>query len=284
MLTIAKSHPLFAAEIGGVSLKDGCAPHVAGEIRSALHRYGVVALRGQHLTDAELEAFGAALGDPYQPTMSIPQGSARSVFRLSNIDTSGNILPADDRIRAVVLANLLWHTDSTYMRPRAEFSFLAAHQIPPEGGNTEFVDTRLAYESLPPALAARVETMTGRHSIIHSRKLTGYTGWSEAERAAHLSVPRPLVHFHKESGRKALCLAAHIESIDGMPPQDTQAFVDDLIARATPPERIHAHRWDVGDLVIWDNRCTMHRATAYEDMRYPRDMRSMRTNDLADAA
>jgi alpha-ketoglutarate-dependent 2,4-dichlorophenoxyacetate dioxygenase len=143
---------------------------------------------------------------------------------------------------------------------------------------------RVAYEQLSGAMRKRIEGLTAHHSILHSRKLTGFTDWTERERVLVRGVARPLVHIHKPSGRKALYLASHIGTIDGMDDADTQVLVNELTSAATPPDRVHSHAWLPGDLVIWDNLCTMHRATPYDAQRYRRDLRSVRLDDLSDAA
>jgi len=280
MLNIRKVHPRFAVEVTGVDLKTGCTAAVGAEIRALLIEHGVVVLPRQNLIDIELEALGGYLGDVFKPPKNARSAEiyGEGVFALGNIAPDGSRKPADDRAWLVNVSNQLWHTDQTYLPQRAEFSFLTARITPPTGGETEFCDTRVAYEGLSDERKKTVDPLFAYHSLRTSRAKTGFKDWTPEELKLYQDIRRPLVHTH-ESGRRALCVASHIGRIDGYEDTEAVALVEDLIAAATTPDRVYSHRWQVGDLVIWDNRCTMHRATPFDDQAYGRDMRSMRTLD-----
>jgi len=157
------------------------------------------------------------------------------------------------------LGNQLWHTDSSFKQTPASYSLLHAHAVPPEGGETQFVDMRVAWETLPPKLQARIQDLSAEHSIFCSRAKLGFTDFTEAECAATPPVHRPVVRMHPGSGRKTLYLASHASHIVGWPVPDGRMLIRNLIEHATQPQFVYTHRWSVGDLVIWDNRCTMHR-------------------------
>ncbi|MDB5453278.1 MAG: tfdA-like [Caulobacteraceae bacterium] len=276
-LDIVRLHPLFGAEIRGVSIGRDLPPAERRAIHEAVTTYGVAVIRGQALSDEDLGEFAMSLGQTWRRE-GLTQ-TDRGVFRLSNMAADGGLLPVDDRSIRANLANELWHTDGTFAQPGASVSLLHSRVIPPEGGDTEFCDTRVAYEALDEAMRQRIASLVGRHSFAHSRAQTGYTEFTAERRAA--SVPHRLVRPHAASGRTALCLASHICEIEGLTPDATADLLDALNATATAPERVHVHSWRVGDLVMWDNRCTMHRVRPYAMTVHPRDMRSVRLVDTA---
>jgi alpha-ketoglutarate-dependent 2,4-dichlorophenoxyacetate dioxygenase len=270
----------FGIELTGMEIGPAAPRAALVEVREAAWEFGVAVLPGQALSDQDLLDFAGALGEVY-PMPSSDYGST-AVTGLTNMDAEGNILPADHRSLQMTLANELWHTDSTFMRPRVTLSMLFAQTIPPEGGETEFCDTRVLYESLTPQEQARFEGLTATHWFVHSRTLSGLTDWTEEEQARWPLVDRALVHLHRESGRKAVCLASHIAHLSGLDDDEAQGLVDELTRRATQPDRVYAHGWSVGDLLIWDNRCMMHRGRPYDRRRHRRNMRTVRLMDPAD--
>lgn len=275
--TVRKLHPRFAAQLSGYRIDASLDAALSTAVRDAVYRYGVVVIPGQDLSDSALHAFAQTLGKVM--VRNAVTGQPAEVFRLSNLDLQGNILPASDRAVRMTDGNELWHTDSTYVRPRATISLLHARVIPPQGGNTEYCDTRCAYEDLAVDMKARVAGLIGCHSLIYSRALTGFTGWTDEERQRFAPIERPLVHWHAESGRQALCLAAHIGELKPLTGEPWQPLLQALMSAATAPAAVYAHRWQVGDLLMWDNRCTMHRLRPYDQLRHGRDMRSTRLDD-----
>ena len=171
------------------------------------------------------------------------------------------------------LANQLWHTDASFKKVTAKYSLLHAHTVAPEGGETQFADMRAAYDALPQKMKDRIDGLTAEHCIATSRAKLGFDAFSEEERRALPPVHHSLVRVHPVTGRKALYLASHASHIVEMPLPEGRMLIHDLMEHATQPQFVYTHRWQVGDLVIWDNRCTMHRARPFEADQYKRDMR-----------
>jgi alpha-ketoglutarate-dependent 2,4-dichlorophenoxyacetate dioxygenase len=271
--------PAFAEELP-LDLRRPLAAADIDAVARAIDAHAVVVFRHDtELTDAQHLAFAAALGPLQQIQLVTMLGrtktrlSSPNLIDVSNLDENGRILAADDRRRAFQDGNRLWHTDVSFDANRALYSMLAAHAIPPTGADTEFADMRAAYDALPAATKARVDGLVAEHSVWHSRALGGLTEVSEAEKATRPPARHALVHVHPRSGRKALYLASHISGIVGRPEADGRALIAELAEFATQPRFVYRHAWRRGDLVMWDNLATMHRATPFEDLRYPRDMR-----------
>jgi alpha-ketoglutarate-dependent 2,4-dichlorophenoxyacetate dioxygenase len=181
------------------------------------------------------------------------------------------------------MGNRLWHTDSSFKAPSGYASLLYARSVAPIGGHTEFADLRAACDALPAEKRARLQGLVARHSLLYSRRRLGFTEFTPEEQAAFAPVRRPLVRRIPESGRESLYIASHIGAIEGMADGEAEALLAELIAHATQRQFVYTHRWRVGDLVMWDNRCTMHRGTDYEDTRWQRDLRRATTSDRLDA-
>ena len=276
-LAIKPLHPRFAAEISGVDIAQPLNAAVMREIIAAMDRYAVCVYRGTALTDESHIAFSRRLGElelaPRLFGSRVTRFAHPELFDAGNLDASGNILK-DERRRLYNKGNALWHTDSSFNPHRSAYSLLLAHETPPEGGDTQFADMRAAYDALPESMKARLERLVAEHWLWHSRRLAGYPEPTEAEREAKPPAQHALVQTHPGSGRKTLYLAAHASHIVGWPIEEGRKLIGELIEFATQPQFCFTLRWHgPGDLVIWDNRCTMHRATAFEDTRYRRDMR-----------
>lgn len=284
-LDLRPLHPLFVAELRGVDLRETPGPALCAAIDRAMDRYAVLVLREQHLDDEQQMAFGRAMGPlepmPAQVGMEKQRLRHRELVDISNLDVDDSLLAADDRRRMFNLGNQLWHSDSSFKATPAKYSMLHARAIPPEGGETEFADMRAAWDALPGKMKARVEPMVCDHSLIYSRALLGFDAFTEEERAGFAPVPQRLVRRHPGSGRKSLFLASHIGTIHGMPRPEAMMLIRDLTEHATQREFVYSHTWRVHDLVIWDNRCTLHRGRSYDDQRYKRDMRRITLEDSA---
>jgi alpha-ketoglutarate-dependent 2,4-dichlorophenoxyacetate dioxygenase len=288
-LVVTPLHPLFVAEITGVDLGKPIDENMRRAIERAMDAYAVCVVPGQCLEDEEQIAFARLYG-PLEVSPNIGRRSAavlnarirhREIFDISNLDEIGGILDEKNARSAFHLGNQLWHTDSSFKRETASWSMLHARVIPPAGGDTEFADTRAAYDALPDAMKSRLEGLVAEHSLWHSRaKLGGYVP-TEEERKSYPSARHPVVRRHPGSGRNALYIATHASHIVGLPVEDGQALLAELIAFATEPQFVYRHKWHVGDLVIWDNRCTMHRATPFETTDHARDMRRTTITDTA---
>jgi alpha-ketoglutarate-dependent 2,4-dichlorophenoxyacetate dioxygenase len=194
------------------------------------------------------------------------------LFDVSNLDEEGNILAEDDRRRAFRLANEMWHTDSSFVPGGARYSLLHAIVVPSRGADTEFADMRVAYDSLPFKTKQLIEKLVVEHSTYYSRSLIGYK-FTPEELTRRTATPQYLVQTHPSSGRKSLYLAAHASHVIGWPEEEGRALLRELTAHATQPQLVYTHQWRAGDLVIWDNRCTMHRATPFPDTNERRDLR-----------
>ena len=275
-------HELFVAEATGVDLRTPIDDATLAEIVAALDRYAVLVLPGQALSDAQQMDFSARLG-PLETTIKAyrPDHKARldlHISDVSNLDENNRIMAPDDRRRMNGLGNRLWHTDSSFKAIPARYSLLSARAIPGAGGETEFADLRAAWDALPEDMQRRIEGLVAEHSILHSRASIGFTDFSAEERARLQPVPQTLVRTHPGSGRKTLYLASHAGSIRGMALPEARLLLLDLMEHATQRAFVYTHRWRLHDLVIWDDRCTMHRAREY-DATVPRDMHRTTVSD-----
>ncbi len=225
---------------------------------------------------------------PLETTIALHRKDAQLRVRkefadVSNLDPENKVWGKDSRQRMFQLGNRLWHTNSSFKRLPALASLLYARSIPPVGGHTEFADERAAYDALPEATKRRLDALVVEHSIFTSRAKLGFSDFSDEERAGLPPVPQVLVRTLPNSGRKSLYLASHAGRIFGMPDKDGRALIDELVAHATQRQFIYTHRWRVHDLVIWDNRCTMHRGTDFDDLRWKRDMQRATVCDVANS-
>ena len=277
-------HPFFAARVTGVDLRKPINKSIEAAIERAMDEYAVCIFPCQYLNDEQQIAFSqlygplevssrSSIGGTSEATGSNRRIERREIFDISNVDENGDILADNDARSSFRLANMLWHTDSSFRHRSATWSMLHARIIPPTGGDTEFADTRAAYDALPDAMKSRLEGLVAEHSLWHSRaKLGGYIP-AEEERKSHPSARHSVVRRHPGSGRNALYIASHASHVIGMPVEEGQALLAELLEFATQPQFVYRHKWQIGDLLIWDNRCTMHRATPFEATDHVRDMR-----------
>ncbi len=284
--TERKLAPHFGVELSGQKLGDPSLPQSERDaVLDAVERHGVAVVRDQGLDDDTLMAFARTIGTPMEGA-AYARGNHtaedQKIYRITNLDRDGNILPEDNWDWKQNAANELWHIDSTYIRPRHHISMLYGNEVPPQGADTEYCDLRLFWESLSSEEQAFLQGRTARHSLIHSRTLIGFTDWNQEDIDRFTPVERPLVALHEPSGRTALHIASHIFNISGMADDEAVRLVADLTRRAATAERCYAHKWRQGDLVIWDNRALMHRATPFASQNYRRDMRTCRLIDLED--
>lgn len=279
-------HPVFVCEISGANLRHPIDHDTFRQIAAALYRHAVLVFPGQAIDDDQQIAFSRLFGRLETSIGTIRKDrklrlSSREIADVSNLDADNNIRPISDRWRMMTLANQLWHTDSSFKRVPGKVSLLSAREVPPTGGETEFADLRAAYDALDDVTRQRIAGLVAEHSIFHSRSMVGYTEFSNEERAALPPVPQTLVRTHPGSGRTTLYLGAHASRIIGWPLEQGRALLDELTAFATQPCFLYQHRWRAGDLVIWDNRCTLHRGRPYDDANARRDMRRTTVEDSA---
>lgn len=283
---INQLHDEFVGEIAGLTLSPDLDESVIDELRNAINRYAVLIFHDQELDDAALLAFGQRFG-----TIAAPRNhrAGRRIERgevadISNLDNKGAIRDRGDHRRLDSLANQLWHSDASFRPIAGELSMLYAHVVPPKGGETEFADLRAAYDNLDGEARDLIEGLVAEHSIFNSRGLLGHTDYTDAERAALPSVRHSVVRTHPGSGRKTLYVGAHAASIEGWPIPEGKLLLRDLMDHATRRRFVHTHSWRAGDLVIWDNRCTVHRGRRYDDASHKRDLRRVTTQDLTSAS
>jgi alpha-ketoglutarate-dependent 2,4-dichlorophenoxyacetate dioxygenase len=284
-ISVRQVHPLFAAEVTRADLA-ALTPDTAALLRDTIHRYAVLVFPGQKLDDDHLLNLGRLFGDVEPPRNHRVEQRLKhaELADISNL-TAGNALRArDDHRRLDSLGNRLWHSDASFRQVPGALSMLFAHIVPPVGGETEFADLRAAYDALVPDTKAKIDGLICEHSIFHSRGQLGHTDYTEAERAALPSVSHPLVRVHPGSKRKTLYMGSHASHIVGWPMPDGRLLLRDLMEHATQREFVYRHGWRVGDLVMWDNRCTLHRGRAYDDAIHPRDLRRVTTKDYYAAA
>ena len=286
--TFRKLHPCFAAEVGPVDLKTVRDETTLARIRSGMDEFAVLVFRDQIWSDAEHLDFAQRLDGRLHTKLGI---SALQKNRLgnealgdiSNLDESGEILKSDNRRRMYGLGNRLWHTDASFQDPPGRYSMLSAKVVPPVAADTEFADMRAAHDALPEDEKARLEGLRVHHSIAYSRQTLGFE-FSENEQEALQGAIHPLVRTIPRSNRRSLYLASHASRIVDWPVPEGRLLLRELIEHATQPRFVYRHQWREGDLVIWDNRATMHRARPFDDARYRRELRRVTTLDVEQPA
>ena len=277
-LSITGLHPVFAGEVTGVDLTRPISRQKAAAIEAGMDRFGVLVFRGQDISDEQQIAFTRNFGELENYTTS---GTVRKrednrlgpgIADLSNLTKDGNIISAEDRVWFFKLGDRLWHTDSSFRPVPAKYSLLSGRTVPSWGGNTDFADMRAAYDALDARTRQEVAELVCEHSLLYSRQAVGFTEFTPEEIANFKPVRHPLVRVQKATGRKSLYLSAHIGAIVGWPIPEARSFLRDLMEHATAREFVYSHAWQRHDLVVWDNRTTMHRARRF-DRSEVRDMR-----------
>jgi alpha-ketoglutarate-dependent 2,4-dichlorophenoxyacetate dioxygenase len=287
-LTFRKLHPHFVAEVGPVDLRRVHDPETLAGIRAGMDEYAVLVFHDQPFTDDEHLAFAQRL-DGLLHTKS---GSSALVKNrlgnealgdISNLDVNGEIMRSNSRRRMYGLGNRLWHTDASFQDPPGRYSMLSAKVIPPADADTEFADMRAAHDALDAQTKAKLEGLRVHHSIAYSRQTLGFE-FSQEEQEALKGAVHPLVRTIPRSLRRSLYVASHASRIIDWPVPEGRLLLRDLIEHATQPEFVYRHAWRVGDLVIWDNRATMHRARPFDDTKHRRELRRVTTLDIPEPA
>jgi alpha-ketoglutarate-dependent 2,4-dichlorophenoxyacetate dioxygenase len=270
-IEVSPLHPTLGAEVRHVDLTRPMPPAVFAEIEAAFDRHGILVFPEQPLTDEQQLAFSRRFG-PLEVNPNYAGATMRlrpDVADISNLDPEGRVLARDDRRNLFNLGNQLWHTDSSFKHIPAKCSLLSARELPSPGpmggGETEFADLRAAWDALPDARQRELDGLVVEHSIFRSRSQIGFADFNDEIFKQLPPVPQALVRHHPVSGRTSLYLASHVSHIIGWPVEKGRALIEELIAFATQPQFVHRHRWRVGDLVMWDNRCTMHRGRPYDE-------------------
>jgi alpha-ketoglutarate-dependent 2,4-dichlorophenoxyacetate dioxygenase len=276
-ITIRQIGPCLAGEVDGIDMRTPLTAKEVAAIHAGMDRYAVLVFHGQDITDDQQLAFSQSLGE-IELTLNTGLRAAHE-YRLpptfadvSNLDQHNRPMARDDRRRLFSLGNRLWHSDSSFKTVPAKYSLLHARKIPSKGGNTEFADMRAAWDALDDETKAQCEGLVCKHSQMYSRQLIGFFELSDEERERFKPVYQTLVRTHPVTGRRSLYLSAHAGAIVGWPIPEARAFLRDLNEHATQRQFVYSHQWAVGDLVMWDNRQTMHRGRPFP-AEEPRDVR-----------
>jgi alpha-ketoglutarate-dependent 2,4-dichlorophenoxyacetate dioxygenase len=276
-VTTRQVGPCFAAEMEGLDLSRALTPEEVAAVHAGMDEYAVLIFHDQRIDDDQQLAFTRSLGDIEHAIGTSLR--APDEYRLpttfadvSNLDQHNRVFARDDRRRLFAIGNRLWHSDSSFKVTPAKYSLLHARSIPSKGGNTEFADMRAAYDALDAETRTEIDGLVCEHSQIFSRQQLGFTDFTEEERERFKPVRQVLVRTHPSTGRKSLYLSSHAGTIVGWPMPEARSFLRDLVEHATQREFVYSHKWRVGDLVMWDNRRTMHRARPFP-AHEPRDMR-----------
>ncbi len=284
-ITIRQVHSVFVGEVAGIDIARGVTAAEVEVIEAGMDRYAVLVFRDQRITDEQQMAFTRKFGEIENArggniTKEHERRLGQGMIDVSNLDKDNRPFQRDDRKRLFNLGNRLWHSDSSFRAVPAKYSILSGRRVATTGGDTEFADMRAAYDALDAKTKAEAEELICEHSLIYSRGSLGFTELAEQEKAMFRPVRQRLVRMHPVSGRRSLYLSSHIGTIIGWPRPEALAFIRDLTEHATQPVFVYAHKWRPWDLVMWDNRQTMHRVRRFDDTE-ARDMR--RTTVAGDA-
>jgi alpha-ketoglutarate-dependent 2,4-dichlorophenoxyacetate dioxygenase len=276
-MTITDLTPGFAGEVSGIDITKPLTPQHVAALEAGMDRYGVLIYHDQRFTDEEQKAFSLNFG-PLEQTAggNVTKAAERrldpDMADVSNLGADHRPLARDDRRRLFNLGNQLWHSDSSFRAVPAKYSLLSGRIVVDAGGNTEFADMRAAWDALDDRTKAEIEDLVCEHSLIYSRGTLGFTELSDEEKRMFKPVRQRLVRTHPVTGRKSLYLSSHIGTIAGWPVPEARAFIRDLTEHATQPRFTYVHKWRQYDLIVWDNRVTMHRVRRFDETQV-RDMR-----------
>ena len=283
-LTFHRLHPHFVAEVSRIDLRQVHDHETLTQIQAGMDEYAMLVFRGQAFSDDEHLAFAQRLdGQLHTKTgISAFQKSRlgnEALADVSNLDANGEVQKSDDRRRMYGLGNRLWHTDASFQNPPGRYSMLLARVVPPVAADTEYADMRAGYDALPAETKAKLEGLRVHHSIAHSREILGFE-FSKNEQDILKGAVHPLIRTLPRSNRKSLYVAAHASKIIDWPMPEGRLLLLELIEHATQPEFVYRHSWRVGDLVIYDNRASMHRARPFDDTKHRRELRRVTTLDI----
>jgi alpha-ketoglutarate-dependent 2,4-dichlorophenoxyacetate dioxygenase len=274
-------HPGFGAELRGIDLRQTPGSELVASIEALMDEFALLVIRDQQLDDEQHIAASRAFGPLELPPdygTGAPRRLRRELYDASNLDPNGVVLATDSPRREYNRANLSFHADSTFNDLPTKRSLLLAHVIPANGGNTEFIDTRVVYDELPDSLRQRIQGLQGVHDLWHSHRTGRYFKVTDEMRRRMPPVRHDIVRTLPD-GRHALCIGSHVVQIADMPLDQSRALLDELNAFATQTRFVDSHPWRKGDLVIWDNRSTLHRAAPWQDGGQVRDLRRTTINE-----
>jgi alpha-ketoglutarate-dependent 2,4-dichlorophenoxyacetate dioxygenase len=284
-VAIRQIHPVFVGEVSGVDLTQAASPEAVAAIEAGMDKYAVLVFRDQAVSDEQQMEFTRNFGAIENArggnvTKDEDKRLANGMNDVSNLGKDGRPLGRDSRQRLFNLGNMLWHSDSSFRAIPAKYSLLSARLVNPKGGDTEFADMRAAYDELDQDSKAEIETLVCEHSLMYSRGSLGFVDYTDEEKQLFKPVRQRLVRTHPVTGRKSLYLSSHAGTIIGKPTPEARILLNDLKEHATQPRFVYVHKWKVNDLVMWDNRQTMHRGRRYDEAQ-ARDVR--RTTVAGDA-
>jgi len=284
-LSFRQLHPKFVAEVSEIDLKETRDQSVLEEIRAGMDKYAVLVFRNQKLTNEEQLEFSQRFDGKLHTQTSLSvltknRHGNEALSDIANVTEKGELMAKDDRRRMNNLGNRLWHTDASFVDPAGRYSLLLGKVIPPVRADTEFADMRAAYDALDDELKATIEDLHVHHSIVYSRQVLGFE-FTQEEQDKLKGAVHPLVRTIPGSKRRALYLASHASRVVEWPVPEGRALLRDLIEHATQPEFVYQHEWRTGDLVIWDNRATMHRGRPFDDAKHRRELTRTTTLDIA---
>ena len=282
-LTLSPLHPVFAAEVQGLDLRQPTDADLAAKIEAAMDEFAVLVFRNQVLDESQQMAFTRALGPVDMGLLKVLQRRSRfkevGMIDISNVDLESQILERDDPRLITMLANQLWHSDSSFKQPSAKYSLLLACILPEQGGETEFADMRAAYDALPDDVRGEIEGLVAEHSAFHSRIQLGDQQYTPEDLAKYPTVEWPVVRTHPGSRRKTLFIGAHATRIVERPVPEGRLLLAELLEHATQRRFVYRHTWRPGDLMIWDNRAVLHRGRRY-DLSQRRELRRSTVEDV----
>ncbi len=286
-ISIVPVTPDFVAEIGDVDLSQPLSGDDLEAVKQAFWKYAVLIFPQQQLTTDQQLAFSERFGPVEKERTLDPKATptrySGAFSDISNLAVDGKIWGEDSRQRMYKAGNRLWHTDSSFKRLPSLCSLLYSETVVPIGGHTEFADQRAAYDALPAAMKKRLEGLVAEHWIATSRRRSGFHDFNEDEQKRLPPVPQMLVRMIPQNRRKSLFVASHAGRIWSMSNEEGRALIDELLAHVTQRQFVYTHRWRPNELVMWDNRCTMHRGTDFDDLRWPRVMRRVTVSDVANS-
>jgi len=264
----------FVARVSGLDLSKPLDDGVFAQVRDAFHHYAVLVFPEQRISDDQQIAFSERFG-PLE--VSIRKDRPRRIANprvsdISNVDERDRVFDPDDERAIYNAGNRLWHSDSSFKRVPAMASLLSGREVPPEGGETEYADLRAAWDALPADRKRGLDELVAEHSFVYSRGLIGYDQFTDAERAEVPPVPQAVVRTHPATGRKSLYVGSHASHVIGRPVEESRALLRELLDFATQPQFVYRHAWRQHDLVMWDNRCVLHRGRPWDERRYRRVM------------
>ena len=287
-LTITPMHSLFVAEVKGLDISMPLSPAIQTQIQNLIDQHGILVFRDQNISNDQQIAFTRYFGEieiadtKNNITKQEDRRLSNMLADISNLNKNNEVHETESRQRIFNLGNRIWHSDSAFRPNPARYSLLSAREIPSKGGDTQYADMHTPYERLSSEMKELIADLRCEHSLMYSRARLGMDYFTEQEKEDFKPVIQPLVRTHPATGRKSLFLASHAGRIVGWPIADAKLLLEELTEIATQREYVYTHKWKHYDLVMWDNRRTMHRATRFEDTKEKRDMR--RTTVAGDPA